>query len=347
MMRFACFSTALALALATVAPTDAATLQTYTIAVGGQAMLIPPFGCSTGGPPAAAGDFFASAGVGGGAGVPTDGLATCGVAGGFNAKTATTGPLNDARSLATVFNGGANSFTGSASTTAQYGKVGAEAHATASGPGNSFIYYGAEAQAIARDTFTITSPSVANGTAGQIVYSITVDGSISAVGAGTSLIDVVYEQNGGPNFFLVRGTLDPFTTFIFTSSVPGPGLAGFTQTNIPGVSQSVSGSGEFDTFVLDFVYGTPFDFNLGLRAWVAPGISTNDVDFHSTALLTGIDVFVGGLAVTDFVVASGSGTRYDANGVHFDPAAVSEPGMLALLCGGLLGMRLSGRRRLG
>jgi hypothetical protein len=320
-------------------------LQTYVISVGGQSTLGPNFQCATFGAPAASGDFFSGAGVGRGVAIPTDGLGTCGVAGGFNAKSATSGPLTDSASLSTTFNAGANSFTGSSSASAQYGKIGAKAQGTFTGLQNSFIVDGAQGDALFREPLKITSPTVANGTLGQIVYTFTVDGHMSAVGPGTSVIDVVYEQNSGPNFILMRATVDPRDNAPFITSPTNTGLSGFTPSASPG-NQSISGSGAFDTFPLSFVWGTEFEIALGIRAMVLPAIGSNEVDFSTAALLTGIDVYANGQLVENFSIESGSGTRYDTNGVHFDPpVAVPEPGTLACFGAGLIGLTCLRRRR--
>ncbi|HUL81192.1 MAG TPA: hypothetical protein VL131_03560 [Gammaproteobacteria bacterium] len=291
----------------------APTLDTYVITIGGEAQLIPPFGCSTFGPPAAEGNFFSSGGVS----PPTDGLATCHVAGGFNAKTSSIAPLGDTSLLSTTFVNGDhnNSFDGSSTALAQYGVVSAAAHASTTGATNNSTVYGSEGLGIATDTLTITSPSVANGAAGKIVYTFHVDGTIAAAGPGTSILDVNYQQGNSSSLTLMRSSVDPrfapFITAVFGST------AGFALTNVPGTMESYVGSGDFQTFQLDFTYGTPFDFAFGLRALTFPAIGTNDVSASTS--ITGISVFASGSPVTSFLVSSASGTAYDAAGAHVVP----------------------------
>ena len=112
----------------------------------------------------------------------------------------------------------------------------------------------------------------------------------------------------------------------------GAGHDGFTIT-----PNSISGSGVFDTNPLNLTYGTAFDLTFGLLAYALPRDGSASSNFISTALLTGIDVFDSqGNKIDDFSILSGSGTRYDANGVHL--AAVPEPTTLAFLGTGAFGL---------
>jgi hypothetical protein len=119
---------------------------------------------------------------------------------------------------------------------------------------------------------------------------------------------VKYQQNTGPIFNLMRAFVDqrfaPFMT---------PTAAGFTLT-----PTSISGSDQFSTFSLPIVYGTPFDFTLGLLASSMPGIGGPiSADFNMGAQLTQIEAFdSSGQPVVDFVITSGSGTGYGAGGVQ-------------------------------
>ena len=74
----------------------------------------------------------------------------------------------------------------------------------------------------------------------------------------------------------------------------------------------------FDTFSIPIAYGVPFDFTLGLLAFSLPAVGGPiDADFTMGAQLTGVEAFdASGQPVTDFVITSGSGTGYDANGVQ-------------------------------
>ena len=110
-------------------------------------------------------------------GLPTGGLAACGIAGGNNLQSsAGSGPLTDTRSLgATPINSGFGSgtFTGSASARAEGHSVGAQAQATYTGPTDSFSVVGADAFGQYRDSF-MAAPDAAHaaGTFGLTQFRI-------------------------------------------------------------------------------------------------------------------------------------------------------------------------------
>ena len=85
-----------------------------------------------------------------------------------------------------------------------------------------------------------------------------------------------------------------------------------------------------------------------MLAYVIPGDGATDaVDFASSALLTGIELFdAAGNPIPDFSIDSGSGTVYDANGVHLTSAA-PEPATPAVFGLGLAGLGFTRRRRAG
>ena len=73
-----------------------------------------------------------------------------------------------------------NAFTGSSDATADYyGKVGARAYGQFTGPSSGLIVEGAEASGKFHGTFTITSPSVADGAAGTVRFKFAVAGTLS------------------------------------------------------------------------------------------------------------------------------------------------------------------------
>jgi len=318
MGRGLCSGTAWSLLLlsgVTASPAVAGSIETMVLSIGGQST------DSTYGPPPS---FFSGMFFNSGVGIPSVGLGPGNVAGNYRNQYASSSALSDSIALNTTFNSGLNSFTGSAEANAQYGKVGAAANAVFTGPVQPNLLQGAEGYGIYRDTFTINSSTVASGTAGWLQFQFTVDGNLSGKGSD---VEINYQQNlpnSTANYLLMRaGVTNQGASFLNTPTDTIP--SGFTVT-----PTSVSGSAVLDTVSLPFVYGTPFDFTFGMLAIATPSSgSTADVSFAATALLTGIDVYNPvGQPVTDFSVTSGSGTRYDANGVHI--SSVPEPGSLAL-----------------
>ena len=141
-------------------PTSAsAEVQAYAGAVGGQAQGSgSPFACATSGPTIGDGWFAGIA-------LPTEGFAGCSLSGGIDNKVAAGGTLMSTQAVtATVGSGG--TFTGQADAIASYGKLGVSASGTMTGTTSAFIYHQAASFARFQDTWTITAPGIATGTAG-------------------------------------------------------------------------------------------------------------------------------------------------------------------------------------
>lgn len=316
--------------------------QTFVMAVGGQS------NWSTFGAPQPVFDFFGATGPG----IPSNpaGLAASGIAGDYRLTTFASGTGSDSISVtspnfATTWSS-SNVFSGSAQANATAGKVGASANGTFNGWGDAFTVAGTEAFGLNRETFTISSPSIGAGTTGYVQFHYTVDGAMSISGVGTGGIGVNYQQGTGPIYNLMHASVDPrFAPGFYPFS--GDGRAGFSIT-----STAISGKGTFDTFSLPMQFGNAFDFTFALLAYTIPAKNASiGVNFSSTALLTGIDVFdASGNKLTDFAVTGDSGAQYGPNGVvlrQTDPGTpvVPEPTSLAMFATFGLTTLISGWRR--
>lgn len=322
-------------ALATSTAAHAATVETYVLTIGGQSQLGPNFACTTFGPATPGLSFFANLGPG----IPTEGLAFCGVGGGFRTTTlAGRGPLSDSRSLSNTFNNGANAFSGTALALARTGSVLASSDATFTGSSNSLITEGASSYGLFVDRLTASSPSVAAATAGTIRLTFTVDGEVSVAGPppfnSTADVEVNYSVAGGPNYILMRAQAnrsDLVPSAVFPSGAP---LTGFTAA--PG---SFGGAGQVQSFFVPFTWGQPFDLKVGVLAASIPGSSaTAHVDFSRGVTLTGIELRANEQPVSNFTITSESGTAYG-------PTGVPEPAIGAMTLAGVVSLAAAARRR--
>jgi hypothetical protein len=315
----------------------AGTIDTFVLAVGGQAILGPNFECATFIAPSAVREVF-----GAGVSLPTDGLATCGVGGDLRSTTGTSGTVSDSMSFSSVFNGSSNAFTGSASATAQYGSLGVAAHSTFDGPMNSFIVEGAEAYS----SFHATGLQP-NTLADTVRFQFTVDGNLSVNVAppfySASDVQVAYQLDSGPIYTLMHGLVSDSVSTPFIGSGTGAPVSGFTLA--PG---SLSGSGAFNTFDLAIVPGAPFDLSLFMFAYTipAPG-AVNEANFLTTANLTGIQLFSGGQAIPDFLITSDFGVVFGPNGVIQSNGSAAEPATMLLLGAGMVLVARLRRQRSG
>ena len=324
------------------AGTANAAVATFTQAVGGQSS------CATFSVPAPILQFFGSVGTG----VPSAGLAACGIAGSATHQTnGSNGPLSDTTTLGPtpITSGfGAGSFAGTASAIAQQHTVGASAAAQFNGPTDAFTVVGADAFGLISDAF-VAAPDAAHpaGTPGVTRFVLTIDGtldytSLGAPASGDGRVYANYRQGTSPIFTLLAAGAGVSGNFV--SLAPTGGISNFVITQIPGVSVNISGNATAHTFDMPFVYGTPFDFSLGLVASVQPR-TRSDIEalFLSTAALTGMLVFESnGAPVLDFAFASGTGLRYDENGVL---APVPVPPATLLMVVMLFGLAARPRRQ--
>ncbi|MCA9101219.1 MAG: PEP-CTERM sorting domain-containing protein [Pirellulales bacterium] len=288
--------------IGSAAEVGAASIETAVLTAGGYS------NWGTYGVPAPFSDYFSDS-----VSVPTIGLAAAGVPGEIKSQSATSGFLTDQSSINTGFSG--NTFVGSTQVRAEFGVLGAEAHGVFTGNQSSSIVAATQGMAVFKDSFNITSPTIANGTPGLVSFQFTIDGSTTstagAPGNGSSgRVLVNYRQNNDPTYLLMRATSDPrFAPDLY----PYDTTTGWTKTSEVGTS-SVFGSSVFSTFGLPFVYGTPFDFTTAMLAYAWPGVGSSDVDFYSSVVLTGIS----GVAA-DSLITGASGTHYSLSGVVPQP----------------------------
>jgi len=314
-------------ALSPFASASAASLDVYAGVIGGSGISSVPGGCSNAPPPALS--FFSFTGVA----WPVEGIAACGYSGGLDQVTAATGPLGLGKSLAPVSLGaapGTGTFDGTAQSIADYGRLGATAHAfigTGRPGGNSMFQSIAAAKF--SDTLTATSPVVAAASAGFVSYQFSVDGSLTSLGApepfyfGETYMVLDLQHQGGPTYQVLNATVRRGGIGTI-SNRPLP--AGWTTSQ-----GSLTGGSTF--FARDFpiVWGQAWDVKVGLVAWA---YGTADSNFLSTAKLTGLTLYdANHNLVSNFSLSAASGTDYIS--------AVPEPQTWALW---LLGLALIGGR---
>lgn len=294
----------LALAVSPAAATPS--LETFVLSAGGRSnsTFDPP--CTSGGSPSPVYDFYGVWGVG----IPNAGLDTCNVQGGIDDLTSASGPLQGNRSITSSWPASAtNFFSGSSAATSNYGQLSAQGHSEFHGEFTNLNVTGAEGFGLAHEVFTITSPSVPNGGTGTILIRVTVTGGFSLTSNGWAGVQLSNRFNAGQSYYLLSSYGFYANTNPNLSSHDGAGLGGFVLS--PG---AMNGSGELASAATPIVFGTAFDYRLGLLAYAVSSF-TSIVDSHFDAWITGIEVRdSNGQIVSDIAVASGSGTPYGAGG---------------------------------
>ena len=317
------------------ASAQAGTLSAFSGVVGGFGSGSIPAGCTTYGHPADL-DFFGSDG----AGLQVlGGNAACGYSGGWTnmTSTGTTAPLLNSASLAPTLLGNAGyaeSFDGTAASRASYGSLSATAHGEYTGSPQSYAPT-TIAASVGAATFSDTlTASVSNSytdvsSSGFVRYRFAIDGIMSTPGphyayyGGEAHTAFDIQQNGGPIYGLLLA--DTTTESIGSLYVAGSS-AGWTIA--PG---SIKGGGVVTSQMFSIDLLSSWSFTAGL---IVNAYGNADDDFYSTAKLVGVDLFdANGNAITDYSLASSSGTSYPAPVV----AAVPEPETLPLMLAGLVG----------
>jgi hypothetical protein len=312
---------------------SAASLDTWVGVVGGAGNGNIGQGCTTYGPPAGI-SFFTSNGFG----VPLGGITACGYSGSVTQTTAGSGPLTLGGSLSPVLLGNpgySGSFDGTAAAVADFGRLGADAHANISGgiPGSPTALFESFAAARFTDTLTATSPLAANGSAGFIRYAFSIDGLSTSLGApgpylfGETLAVLDVQQDNGPVYGLLNASIRRGETGTINNGAPP---AGWTTS-----MGSLAGGSTFYSLDLPMVWGQAFDLSVGLMAFA---YGTADSDFLHTAQLSGVTLMdANHVPLSNFSLTAASGTDY--------VNAVPEPASVAMLLAGLVVTGWCGMRR--
>jgi hypothetical protein len=320
--------------LAAAAATPAASLDAWAGVVAGGGNGSIPLGCTTFGPPATLYDNFTFAGLA----VPLGGIAACGYSGDLSQVSAAGGPLTETRSLGPTLLGNpgySGSFTGSASAVADFGRLGAAAHAAISGgiPGSQVALFESVGAARFTDTLTASSPLVAVKSAGFVRYKFSLDGKSTSLGPpgaylfGDTYVVLDVQQQNGPVYEIINAHVGRGGLGVMSGNPPP---AGWTTSQ-----GSLSGAGTFYSLDLPMNWGQAWDVKVGLLAWA---YGTADADFLSTARLTGVELFdANHVAVTQFSLVSASGHDY------LNPVPEPETGVLMLA--GLSALAAGIRRR--
>ncbi len=298
----------------------------------------PQFACATSGPQPLEGQYFGSASVG----LPTEGYAYCGLAGGFQATTGA--GISTANEAVTAgFSGGTHSQTATA--TADYGVLKAASSGTNSTTATGgFVYHAGDAAAYSTDTLPVPIG------AAFVQLGLGIDGSASITGNSQTLTILDYQINSGPIYEAFIGNLVGTTASAIgldgTLNGYAP-VAGFTVG--PG---SLSGSGTVTSF-RTAITGATFDLTLALLASSFPAIASDsfpinvaDNGFADTSRLTSLRFFdAAGNPIAFGTLTGASGRLYDADGVHTAVVnGVPEPASWALMLVGFAGLGIRQRR---
>jgi len=315
------WSVAATLVVTNVTSAASSGLDSMAIAVGGQSTCTS----SDSGPPPPIGSLIGSLFV-----IPTpaigNGISDCGLNGSIKSLTATTGPVTSVNSVSATVGGGL--YTGTSGATSNYGTLSLTSHGNNQGKPNLFGFSESGGFSTFNDQLTFISPTQKNGSSGSVIYTFTVSGALttpvsSSAGGPQNLAKLdVHQSNHILNQVFTASTYPIFGTILGNNSYPG-----FTMSE-----GSVSGSGEFSTLRIPFVWGKAENLEVGLSAVSYP-TTGETLDTHLKAVLTGIAVFdANGHLDNNYKIDAASGSLYSAGGV----LPVPEPEAYALFLAGLL-----------
>jgi hypothetical protein len=328
------------------APAHASTIQAYTGVIGGSNTLC----AGSGGPVPAISAYFQSAGD---FGVLTDpggnSIGDCGLSGGISSVTGSAGPQTSTTSLASTPYASypANSISGTASATANYGSVSVSTSTDLNGVEGPNGQGESVAFGIVSDTLNVVcAPTCASG---YLAFDFTLNATVtvgSTTGGAALEVDVQAGDNANESIFY--GNLEG-------TSVYAAGIEDVAGTLSPGqpVPGCVTGTGTFtctnaalQTYMMPVTFTPGLAFSFGLIGETNQGANeTISVDPPDMSL-SGIQVYdASGNLVSDFTITSGSGSTYGADGFESGPSSSApEPGTFLPMMAGIIFLAFRGRR---